>query len=153
MFKVRVIDHLDSGHQLSLPYDSKCNNRHGHRWKVIVDLEAQGLNELGMVVDFTHVKEALRRYDHCFFEQTTDSDFRNPLGQHWVGDGVVLVWFIPTAENLARFFAHQIQWALQNTFKEFYPNKPEVMRIELWETPSGSTIFVPDPAFRNSQHV
>ena len=151
MYKVRVIDHLDSGHVLYLPYESKCNNKHGHRWKVIMDWTAPKLNDYGMVVDFTHVKAALQEFDHRFFVQVHGS-----MEVHYKADGTIEVPFIPTAENLARFFLEDVQqritnWTtyrnklhLKGKLKHLYPNKPICTRIELWETPSGANVYVPD---------
>ena len=52
-------------HHLSLPYESKCSNLHGHNWIVTVYCKSDKLNDCGMVVDFALVKAAIHNYlDH-----------------------------------------------------------------------------------------
>jgi 6-pyruvoyltetrahydropterin/6-carboxytetrahydropterin synthase len=78
-----VEDRIDAGHKLHLPYESKCNREHGHMYRIRVTIGALKLDANGMVVDFTHVKEVLRKYDHRvlneFFEPTTAEKFAEIL--------------------------------------------------------------------------
>ena len=76
-------------HRLNLSYPSKCTSLHGHNWIITVYCKAEALNEEGMVVDFTHVKERIHGYlDHGNFNE--------------------LLPFNPTAENIARWVAEQV---------------------------------------------
>jgi len=73
---------FSAAHRLALPYESPCNNLHGHNWAVTVYLRAQTLNENGMIEDFKHIKEKIQgQFDHAVL-----NDF---MAQ-------------PTAENIAR---------------------------------------------------
>ena len=62
--EVVIEAYWDSAHQLSLPYASKCNNLHGHRYRVLVRIAAERLNSQGMVIDFVTVKQYLKQFDH-----------------------------------------------------------------------------------------
>lgn len=76
-------------HSLKLSYESKCSRLHGHNWIVTVHCRAEELNEDGMVVDFSHIKERITGYlDHGNFNE--------------------LLPFNPTAENIARWICEQI---------------------------------------------
>lgn len=59
MYKVSVYDYFSSAHQLN-GYQGKCENIHGHNWKVEVELGGEKLDDVGMLVDFTDVKSLLK---------------------------------------------------------------------------------------------
>ncbi len=166
MYEIQVIEELDSGHILDLPYESKCSNIHGHCWKVMVTLTTPDLNECGMVVDFTHIKAILKRFDHKFFVNEEHpiashlQDFQSAAAQKGKylnvpghdAYGIILLPFEPTAECLATHFLEEIVSVL---FAERY-KKPDgnyvqvpkaeetkVISVEIWETKSGRVIYKP----------
>ena len=51
---------ISASHQLDLPYESKCNNLHGHNWIVDIYVASHEL-ENGMVVDFNYLKKRFFR--------------------------------------------------------------------------------------------
>ncbi len=76
---------IAGAHQLSLGYESKCKNIHGHNWIVTVYCAANKLNQYGMVFDFKHVKEMIHdKLDHQFINE-------------------VIPGINPTAENMAQW--------------------------------------------------
>ena len=54
---------FDSSHFLALPYDSKCLRIHGHTYNVDVEIWGE-LNENGMIFDFNHLSNLIKRLDH-----------------------------------------------------------------------------------------
>jgi 6-pyruvoyltetrahydropterin/6-carboxytetrahydropterin synthase len=82
-YATTIDDVIQAAHQLHLPYPSKCNEPHGHEYRVRVVVVASALNEQGMIVDFTDIKTAVRQYDHHdlndFFEPTTAEKFGEVL--------------------------------------------------------------------------
>ena len=44
---------ISAAHRLSLNYESKCSNTHGHNWDITVHLKSQTLDENGMIMDFS----------------------------------------------------------------------------------------------------
>ena len=90
MFKYEVSKRMEIAgcHQLTLPYESKCENWHGHNWIVTVYVGANELDH-GMVIDFTHIKREIHdKMDHHNFNDVFD--------------------FNPTAENIAKWICEQV---------------------------------------------
>ena len=86
-------------HQLKLDYESKCTRPHGHNGIVTVYCCAEELNEYGMVVDFTHVKQRVQdKLDHRNVNEILD--------------------FNTTAENMTRWICDQIPNAYKVSFQE-----------------------------------
>lgn len=89
MYYVSKRMEISACHSLTLSYESKCQNLHGHNWVITVFCKAEELNQDGMVVDFSHIKKAIHaRLDH--------------------GNLNELLPFNPTAENMAKWVVEQI---------------------------------------------
>ena len=63
MFYVSKRMEIAGCHKLTLNYESKCTQLHGHNWIVTVYCKAKELNENGMVCDFKHIKDKIKRSD------------------------------------------------------------------------------------------
>lgn len=75
-------------HKLTLSYESKCANLHGHNLIVTVYCKAKEPNKDGMVMDFKHIKQKIHGYlDHGYLNE--------------------LLSFNPTAENIAKWIVAQ----------------------------------------------
>jgi len=59
MYKVKVTSHFSGAHNLR-EYKGACEDLHGHNWRVEVSASSEGLNDLGMVVDFKDLKGAVK---------------------------------------------------------------------------------------------
>lgn len=80
---------ISASHFLNLNYESKCTKIHGHNWIITIYCKGESLNENGMLVDFTHIKEKINNYmDHKNLNEIFD--------------------FNPTAENIAFWISEQI---------------------------------------------
>lgn len=89
MYYVTKKMEIAGSHKLSLSYESKCENLHGHNWIVKVFCKTEELNTDGMVVDFKHIKEKIHsKLDHGNFNE--------------------LLPFNPTAENIAKWICEQV---------------------------------------------
>ena len=112
MYYIRSESSFDSAHFLK-GYAGKCSNLHGHRWRVVVELQAEELigegQMRGMVLDFGDLKKFLGgmcdKLDHCLICR-------------------------PTAENFARYF-------YEETAAAGFP----VHRVEVYETPTNYAAY------------
>jgi 6-pyruvoyltetrahydropterin/6-carboxytetrahydropterin synthase len=90
MYEVTVEDSFAAGHYLR-NYKGKCENPHGHNYKVRVTLAGKELDKAGLLLDFRELKEAMKpvidRLDH---QMINDLDPFKVLN--------------PSAENLAKYF-------------------------------------------------
>ena len=94
---------ISASHRLKLPYHSKCSALHGHNWIITIHCRAAGLNESGMVVDFTHIKEEITgKLDHACLND--------------------ILPFNPTAENIARWVCDRIPAAYRVDVQESEDN-------------------------------
>lgn len=83
MFEVRVEADFAAAHFLR-DYNGKCENLHGHNYKVFAHVQGDRLNEGGMLIDFSKLKNALRnvckKLDHTnlndfeIFEQNPSAE-------------------------------------------------------------------------------
>ncbi|MBQ5471354.1 MAG: 6-carboxytetrahydropterin synthase QueD [Treponema sp.] len=83
MFEVRVTADFAAAHFLR-DYHGKCENLHGHNYKVYAHVRGEELNEGGMLLDFTQLKESLRtvckKLDHTNLNDLSVFD-QNPSAE------------------------------------------------------------------------
>lgn len=124
MFRVTREIHFCYGHRL-LNYQGKCRNLHGHNGIAVITLEGTGLDELGMLVDFTRIKQIVQKWiddeiDHKMLLHRDDPVL--PFLRE-KGEPVVVLDVNPTAENIAKLiFDHSRSQGLP------------VTEVKLWET-------------------
>ena len=131
MFQVtRKIDFC-YGHRL-LNYEGKCKYLHGHNGRAVITLEADRLDERGMVVDFTDVKRNLARWidDHLDHRMILHRDDPAIPMLRDLGEPLFLVDENPTAENIARII-----------FEQASRMGMPVTEISLWETSTSCATY------------
>ena len=124
MFRVSVEETFSSGHALR-GYRGKCENVHGHNYRVQISIEGPQLDGIGLLVDFTLVKHALRgiikEIDHQFLNDLEPFKTVNP-----------------SAENMAKYFYEQLTARL----KEIPPGARLVEAV-VWETDTACAVYRP----------
>jgi len=93
MFEVTVEAGFSSGHYLR-NYHGKCENPHGHNYKVKVTLAGKQLDETGLLLDFKHLKQVMR-------------PIVDYLDHQMINDLPPFTMINPSAENLVRYFFEQ----------------------------------------------
>lgn len=99
MYYIQKRIEIAGSHNLSLDYESKCSNIHGHNWIINIYCKAETLNSNGMVVDFTHIKKQISdKLDHKYLNEVFD--------------------FNPTAENIAKWICMKIPFCYKVSVQE-----------------------------------
>ena len=124
MFEVTVEQTFAAGHALR-NYKGKCENVHGHNFRVQVTIEGERLDETGLLVDFIDVKNQMRavieRLDHQFLNEIAPFDVKNP-----------------SAENIAEYFYQEMMMGLAGT-----PVPVQIQEVKVWETDIQSATYRP----------
>ena len=123
MFEVTVDAGFSSGHYLR-NYHGKCENPHGHNYKVRVTLIGKELDASGMLLDFKMLKEVMRpvidRIDHQMLNDLEPFTILNP-----------------SAENLARYIYQQTNVQLF----EMSAGRVQVKDCTVWETDTTTATY------------
>ncbi|MEW6210670.1 MAG: 6-carboxytetrahydropterin synthase QueD [Acidobacteriota bacterium] len=121
MYEVMIEEEFSAAHALR-GYRGKCENLHGHNWKVEVYVRGERLDEIGMLVDFTRLKavtrEVMRYLDHQNLNELKPFDTE----------------LNPSSEHIAGFILHRIA-------REIDDPRIRVYKVRVWETPSTSASF------------
>jgi len=114
MYRLKLSHHFDAAHRLELSYKSKCQNLHGHRWVVNVEITAETLNKEGMIIDFSEIKKIIDELDH---KNLND-----------------ILTFNPTAENIVIYLHEKIE-AVGNF------DIDSILKVEVFESPNASISY------------
>lgn len=137
MYGLKTESCFDSAHFLT-DYYGKCENLHGHRWRVVAYLEQDELQAEGtmkdMVIDFGVFKKSVRamvdEMDHTFLVEEGSLSEATLSCLEEEGFTVKILPFRTTAENLAKYFFDRLA-------SEGFP----VSQIDVYETPNNCAIY------------
>ena len=122
MFELKIVTHFSAAHQLKMVAE-KCENLHGHNWKIEVYVAGKSLNNAGVLMDFgeikQHVSEIITRLDHKFLNELDYFNDNNP----------------PSSENIARHVATSLQAMIK---------APEIhiSRVTAWESENACATYI-----------
>lgn len=121
IYEVMVERHFSSAHQLR-GYKGKCENLHGHNYKVEIFARGRELDNIGLLVDFGELKEAadeiVRYLDHRNINEL--APFDEELN--------------PSAENLARYI-------LEHVGSRVGDRRVQVYKVRCYETPTSVATY------------
>jgi 6-pyruvoyltetrahydropterin/6-carboxytetrahydropterin synthase len=117
-YKLSVTRSFSSAHCLR-EYKGRCENLHGHNWKVRAAFYGTELDDTGVLIDFMDIKMHLNKIinylDHKFLNEIIPFDRINP-----------------TVENVAAFVLGRL--------KDIETKNAEVCEVEVWESESASAV-------------
>ena len=116
-------------------HPGKCRRPHGHSRAVDIVVEADELDENGMVLDFKALKAAaedlVTAYDHALCVNSTDPHYPDLVGMF--GDAVIAFENLePTTENLARRLYDELDRKLQQP--PHSGRRLKLLRVRISET-------------------
>ena len=123
MYELTVEREFSSGHFLR-NYHGRCENPHGHNYKVCITLAGTELDQAGLLLDFKLLKQVMRpvidRIDHQMLNELEPFTIVNP-----------------SAENIARYFYDQTNQQLS----EMTQGRVRVKDCTIWETDTTSATY------------
>jgi 6-pyruvoyltetrahydropterin/6-carboxytetrahydropterin synthase len=124
MYEVSVDETFAAAHNLR-GYKGKCEDLHGHNYKVRVTLAGKEVDSVGLLYDFVHLKQVIqsviRSLDHKYLNELSPFDVMNP-----------------SAENIAKYIYDQTAKQLHEA-----PNGAGVSSITVWETDVSAATYRP----------
>lgn len=124
MYEVSVDEGFAAAHNLR-NYKGKCENLHGHNYKVRVTLAGQELDSTGLLYDFVNLKRAIqgvvRSLDHIYLNEFPPFDVQNP-----------------SAENIARYIFEETAKQLPKA-----PNGAGITSVTVWESDLTAATYRP----------
>ena len=120
-FEVMIERNFSSAHQLR-GYKGKCENLHGHNYKIEIYARGSELDNIGLLVDFGELKEAadevVRYLDHRNINELPPFDAE----------------LNPSAENLARYILERVAAACGD-------ERVQVYKVRCYETPTSVATY------------
>jgi len=124
MFEIFVEETFAAGHALR-GYKGKCENPHGHNYRVRITLQGPKLDSTGLLYDFVHLKQVIHTVmegvDHKFLNDQAPFDKLNP-----------------SAENIAKYFYDEVSRQLAAS-----SNGAAITRVDIWETDTTRASYIP----------
>jgi len=123
MFEVSVERTFAAGHALR-NYKGKCENVHGHNYRVQITVEGPELDSNGLLIDFVELKrltmEVIDYLDHRFINDLPPFDAINP-----------------SAENLAKYFYDRVSAGMRAGALA------QIAEVRIWETDTSVAAYRP----------
>jgi 6-pyruvoyltetrahydropterin/6-carboxytetrahydropterin synthase len=121
MFELKIITQFAAAHRLR-NFKGKCEQLHGHNWKVEVYIQAAELDSAGLVRDFGEIKmvthEVLNGLDHQYLNELSPFKEENPSSEH-----------------IARYLFHQLSSRLND-------ERARVTKISVWESDTSCATYI-----------
>jgi 6-pyruvoyltetrahydropterin/6-carboxytetrahydropterin synthase len=121
MYELKVVTHFAAAHQLTM-VGSKCENMHGHNWKVEVYVTGKNMDGSGVLMDFGVIK----KHVHAIMSM---------LDHKYLNDLKYFQHSQPSSENIAYFVATEMQKRLDTP-------TVSVSRVTAWESEDAAATYI-----------
>jgi len=123
MYELKVVTHFAAAHQLAM-VGSKCENMHGHNWKIEVYVTGEKTDRAGILVDFgvikKHVADIMAMLDHKYLNELEYFESSQP-----------------SSENIAF-------WVARELGRKFDGSSVKVSRVSAWESEDACATYIVD---------
>jgi len=123
MFEVTVEDSFAAGHYLR-NYKGKCENPHGHNYKIRVTLAGEELDKAGLLLDFKDLREVMK---HVI----------DRLDHQMINDLEPFTQVNPSAENLAKYFYEEANAKLHRVTN----GRVRIRKVTVFETDTTTATY------------
>jgi len=123
MFELMVETTFAAAHQLR-GYKGRCEQMHGHNWKVQANVVAEKLNDIDLAVDFHDIKKML-------------NEVVEPLDHSFLNDIFPFTEKNPSSENIAK-------WIYDSLNKKISGEYIQVSAVTVWESDTASATYYED---------
>ena len=121
MYELIVVTKFAAAHQLTM-VGAKCENMHGHNWKIEVYVTGEKTDDAGILMDFwiikKHVREIMAMLDHKYLNELEYFQHNQP-----------------SSENIAYFVATELQKRMDN-------QAASVSRVTAWESEDACATYI-----------
>ncbi len=122
MYELKVVTQFSAAHSLR-NFHGKCENLHGHNWKVEIYVVSEELDQAEIVMDFGELKdmaeEVLSGLDHKHLNELEFFQANNP-----------------SSENIARFIYEGLVSIIDHP-------AVSVSRVSAWESDTSCATYIP----------
>jgi 6-pyruvoyltetrahydropterin/6-carboxytetrahydropterin synthase len=122
MFELKITTSFAAAHQLKM-VEKKCENLHGHNWKIEIWVAGKTLNNAGVLIDFgelkAHLSNIVSKLDHRFLNDLDCFDDQRP----------------PSSEVIAQYIANELQ-------REIKDLDIVVDRVTAWESDDACATYI-----------
>lgn len=123
MYELKVETDFAAAHRLTM-VGEKCENLHGHNWKIEVIVAGETLDRGGVLMDFgiikQHVRDVMETLDHKFLNELSFFSESVP----------------PSSENIARYIAVSLRKKLDSP-------TVKISRVSAWESKNACATYIP----------
>ena len=121
MYELKVVTKFAAAHQLAM-VGEKCENLHGHNWKIEVYVAGDHTDAAGVLLDFGVIKKHVR-------------DIMSMLDHKFLNDLEFFKQNQPSSENIAYFVATKLQ-------KRIADQTARVSRVTAWESDDACATYI-----------
>jgi len=123
MYELKIVTQFAAAHNLR-DFKGKCENIHGHNWKVEVVVVSEELDQTGLVMDFGEIKrhtgEVLAELDHKHLNDDLEFFRENN----------------PSSENIARYI-------YKGLVPRINKGSVKITRVSAWESDTSRATYIP----------